>query len=115
MPCWEERVQSVDIQNVNRPILIEALEADGWTIDSSTETTVTAHKEGVTFRWNKSAGCEVRGSSSYRNTELANGVVRSYTGTAFAQSMRRRGFKVYKEGNKYVAERRKREYATVRR
>ena len=91
MPCDSITTQSINLSNAIGSILADALKADGWNIETKTETEIVARFSWQTVTWKKGGGLTVKGN---RNEKTIQRITQAYSGRAVTWAAQRAGWTV---------------------
>ena len=91
MPCDTITTQSVALKNAMPELVKKTLEALGWTITTSTKTTISAKNGYDSLNWTKGQGMNIRIQS---NQQTLQTITKTYSGLAVTWAASRAGWDV---------------------
>lgn len=91
MPCDSITTQSIDLAKALPGLLAEALEANGWEIQTNTGQTISAYKFGARLNWVSGKGLEVQARVP---SETVQEVTKAYSAQAVKWAAQRAGWTV---------------------
>jgi hypothetical protein len=99
MPCDTITTQSINLSRALPPVLLQALESDGWTIDEKTETKINAHKGNASLTWTAGRGLSVQHSSPQ---QYLDSITRAYSAKAVSWAAQRAGWTVKQNADQTI-------------